>query len=143
VVQQENPEAWGLPVIVNLGAPVVAALAFGAWQRFQSPQSEVNVLYRGRIYYELVDDVGYASRASAQMKARSEVGGRAGNDVVYTIGPDHFRVVPEASPNPDACALLFGDSFTFGDGVRNGETYTAQIVTQSGGRVGEGRNVGQ
>ena len=28
---------WGLAVIVNLGAAVAAALAFGAWQRFQSP----------------------------------------------------------------------------------------------------------
>ena len=33
------------------------------------------------------------------------------------------------------CVLLFGDSFTFGAGVSDEETYAAQIVMQSGGRV--------
>jgi hypothetical protein len=67
---------------------------------------------------------------------RAEVEGRTfTNDVVYTTGPDHFRVVPEVPPNPDACVLLFGDSFTFGDGVSDEETYAAQIVKWSGRRV--------
>jgi len=132
---KETWKHWGLAVIVNLGAAVVAAFAFGAWQRFQSPQSATNVPYRGGGFYELVDDVGYVPRANAQM-TRAEVEGRAfTNDVVYTTGPDHFRVVPEAPPNPDACVLLFGDSFTFGDGVSDEETYAAQIAKRSRRRV--------
>jgi hypothetical protein len=126
---------WGLAAIVNLGAAVVAALAFGAWQRFQSSQSATNVPSRGEGLFELVDDVGFVPRASAQLKARADVEGRTIYDVVYSIGPDHFRVVPEAAETPDACVLLFGDSFTFGDGVADEETYAAQIVKQSARRV--------
>jgi hypothetical protein len=126
---------WGLAVIVNLGAAVVAALAFAAWQRSQSPRSAANSLYRGGVFYELVDDVGYVPKANTQMTARSEGEARTIYDVVYAIGPDHFRVVPEATANPDACVLLFGDSLTFGDGVSDEETYAAQIAKQSGGRV--------
>lgn len=126
---------WGFAVIVNLGAAVVAALAFGAWQRFQSPQSAANVPYNGKGFYDLVDDVGHIPKANAQM-TRTEVEGRTFNyDVVYTTGPDHFRVVPEVTDSPDACVLLFGDSFTFGDGVSDEETYAAQIVKRSGRRV--------
>jgi len=126
---------WGLAVIVNLGAAVVGALAFGAWQRFQSSQSAANVPSKSEGFYELVDDVGFIPRANAQMTARAEVEGRTIYDVVYTTGPDHFRVVPQATETPDACVLLFGDSFTFGDGVGDDETYAAQIVKQSGRRV--------
>jgi hypothetical protein len=126
---------WGLAVIVNLGAAVVAALAFGAWQRFQSSQNAANVPSKSEGFFELVDDVGFITRANAQLAARAVVDGRTIYDVVYTTGPDHFRVVPEATGTPDACVLLFGDSFTFGDGVGNEETYAAQIVKQSGGRV--------
>jgi hypothetical protein len=126
---------WGLAVIVNLGAAIVAALAFGAWQRSQSPPSAVNVLYRGGVFYELVDDVGYVPRANARMTARSASEGRTIYDVVYTTGPDHFRVAPAATESPEACVLLFGDSLTFGDGVSDEETYAAQIVKQSGHRV--------
>jgi len=128
---------WGLAVIVNLGAAVVAALAFGAWQRSQAPQSAASVPGRGggAAFYELVDDVGFIPRANARMTRAKAEGLRTTNDVVYTIGPDHFRVVPEATANPDACVLLFGDSFTFGSGVSDEDTYAAQIATQSGGRV--------
>jgi hypothetical protein len=120
---------------VNLGAAVVAALAFGAWQQFQSPQNAANVSHSAGGFYELVDDVGYIPKANARM-TRAEVEGRKIiNDVVYTTGSDHLRVVPGATENADACVLLFGDSLTFGDGVRDEETYAAQIVKLSGRRV--------
>ena len=128
---------WGLAVIVNFGAAVVAALAFGAWQRSQAPQSATNVPGQngGGGFYELVNDVGYVPKANARMTRAEAEGHRTINDVVYTTGPDHFRVVPKAIENPDACVLLFGDSFTFGVGVSDDDTYAAQIVTQSEGRV--------
>ena len=126
---------WGLAVIVNLGAAVAAALAFGAWQRFQSPNNAANVAHRAGGFYELVDDVGYIPKANTRM-TRAEVEGHpTNNDVVYTTGPDHFRVVPAAAETPEACVLLFGDSFTFGDGVSDEETFAAQVVTRSGRRV--------
>jgi len=126
---------WGVTITVNLGAAVAAAFAFGAWQRFQSPQGALNVPYKGDGFYEVADDVGHIPRANAHMTARAEVEGRKVYEVVYTTGPDHFRIVPEASENPGFCVWLFGGSFTFGDGMRDDQTYAAQIVNLSEGRV--------
>ena len=127
---------WGLAVIVNLGAAVVAALAFGAWQRSQAPRSAANLPGTGGAFYELVEDVGFIPRANARMtRAEAEGPGTINDAVVYTIGPDHFRIVPKAIGNAEACVLLFGDSFTFGVGVGDDETYAAQIAMQSEGRV--------
>ena len=125
---------WGAASVVNLAAAVGAALAFGVWKRSQSPHVSVGYQDVGG-FYERADDVGYIPRADIQMKARAVAGGPAIDDVVYTTGPDHFRIVPEASANPDACVLLFGDSFTFGYGVSDDETYGAQLVKRSGRRV--------
>ena len=58
---------WGLAIIVNLGAAIVAALAFGAWQRFQAAKSAATVPDNGGGFYELADDVGYIPRANAGM----------------------------------------------------------------------------
>ena len=124
---------WGWATLVNVGAAIVAALTFGAWQRHQQPPAGSS--YMGGDFYEPADDVGYIPQANAQMNARAEVEGRTIYDVVYRTGPDHFRVVPEATERPDACVLLFGDSFTFGDGVGDRDTYGAQIVQRSGRRV--------
>jgi|LNAP01.1.fsa_nt_gb hypothetical protein len=121
-------KSWGLAVIVNLGAAVVAALAFGAWKRSQTPAIPPS----NHSWFEPVEDVGFIPKANSKLNARSGVDGR---DATYTIGPDHFRVVPEAITPPDACVLVFGDSFSFGDGVADDETFSAQIVKQSRHRV--------
>ena len=125
---------WGLATVVNLGAAVVAVLSFVffvSWKQSQAP----TVPHTGDGLFEVADDVGFIPKANSQMKARSEVDGRKIYDTVYTIGPDHFRVVPAAIANPDACVLVFGDSFGFGDGVSDDETYAAQIVKRSDHRV--------
>ena len=121
-------KSWGIAVIVNLGAAVVAVLAFGAWKQSQTP----GVPPFNHSWFELVEDVGFIPKANSQLNVRSGVDRR---DVTYTIGHDHFRVVPEAISTPDACVLVFGDSFSFGDGVADSETFSAQIVKQSGHRV--------
>jgi hypothetical protein len=137
VVKRSNKswKPWCFAAIINLAAAVVAALAFGAWKRSQSSPSEANVPDMGAGFYEMVDDVGYVQRANARVR------GRTTYNTIYTTGPDGFRVVPEAVEKPDACVLSFGASFTFGNGVSDDETYTAQIVRLSGGRVAA-RNFG-
>jgi hypothetical protein len=125
---------WGLAVVVNLTAAIAAALAFGVWKRSQSPHVVAPFQEAGG-FYELADDVGYIPRADARLRDRAVVDGRVVFDVVYRTGPDHFRVVPPAAADAEACALLFGDSFTFGYGVNDGETYAAQVVRKSEGRV--------
>ncbi len=125
---------WGLAIVVNLAAAVGAALAFGAWKRSQAPAVSVGYHDAGG-FYERADDVGYIPRADIQMKAHAVGGGSKTVDVDYTTGPDHFRIVPKATANPDACVLAFGDSFTFGYGVSDDETYPARLVERSARRV--------
>ncbi len=119
-------------IVANVGAAVAAVLAFGVWQRFQAPRHPADV-HEG--FYQLADDVGFIARANRQWPFHPEAEGRKVFAATYTIGPDHFRVVPAAIDNPDACVLVFGDSFSFGYGVSDDETFAAQIVKRSGRRV--------
>ena len=50
-------------------------------------------------------------------------------------GPDKSGRCRPADYGAKSCVLLFGDSFTFGTGVGDEETYAAQIVTLSGRKV--------
>ena len=86
-------------------------------------------------YQQGIDDVGFIAKANMHVTARKFIGTQLVYDAVYTTGPDHFRVVPAVVETPARCVLLFGDSFTFGEGVSDDETSAAQIVQKSKGRV--------
>jgi hypothetical protein len=122
---------------VNLGAAAFAVLAFGVWTHLTSVDP-AKVRFEGSItkgYYDQnVDDVGFITAANTRVTARALAGDRVLYDVVYTTGSDHFRIVPPVA-HPVRCVLLFGDSFTFGVGVNDDETFAAQIVTKSKGAV--------
>ncbi|WIM09512.1 MAG: hypothetical protein OJF58_000463 [Enhydrobacter sp.] len=143
--REKRSGRWLLATAVNLGAVVVAVVAFGAWKRLDPAQGATRPTHiEGSItagfYEQGVDDVGFIARANMHVTAREVMGARVIYDAVYTTGADHFRVVPAAG-KPDRCVLLFGDSFTFGEGVSDGETSAAQIVARSRGRVAA-RNFG-
>jgi hypothetical protein len=129
-----------LAIAVNLGAALVAVLGFGAWKQLGAPGSAGNPRrIEGTItagfYEKRVDDVGFIVMANKHVTAREMAGARVLYDAVYSTGADHFRIVPTTSVRTDRCVLLFGDSFTFGEGVSDSETSAAQIVEKSGGRV--------
>lgn len=48
-------------------------------------------------------------------------------DVLYTLNKDGFRVTPERGAAADTAVLLFGCSFTFGEGVEDKETYAYKL----------------
>jgi lysophospholipase L1-like esterase len=50
-------------------------------------------------------------------------------EVVYTVDSEGFRVTPRP-PNPALNLFLFGDSYTFGHGVNDRETY-AWVMTET------------
>jgi len=131
---------YGLVVAINVGAALVAILAFGAWKRYQSTQVPISSFrmegsYAAGFFDKNVDDVGFIAEANRHVTSRKLMGDQVIYDAVYTTGSDHFRVVPTAAENPDRCVLLFGDSFTFGEGVNDDETSAAQIVRKSEGHV--------
>jgi len=127
-------------IVVNLGAIVVAALAFGAWKSLEPAQgADDGTHMEGSItagfYDQNVDDVGFIAAANKHVEARKLLGARVIYDAVYTTGADHFRIVPGAIEQPTQCVLLFGASYTFGEGVNDDETFAAQIVRKSEGQV--------
>ena len=66
--------------------------------------------------------------------ARRYVRGKLLYDVPYTIGPSGLRIGP--APADDAtedCALFFGGSLTFGEGVRDDETMPYRVGIKAGG----------
>lgn len=122
-------------ILVNLCAAVVSVVAFIGWKQLQVPEHSVGIPYKGDPFYELVDDVGHAPKPNARMTDRGEAEGHHRFDVTYSTGPDGFRAVPKANADSSTCVLLFGGSFVFGNGVEDGETFAAQLVKLSNGRV--------
>lgn len=140
---------WLLAGAISLLAAVAAALAFGAWKNsdFVDGQSD-RLSMEGTFvngFYDQGDnkgiaDVGFIALPNKHVTAVRKLDSRVIFDASYTTGPDGFRIVPKAD-NARRCVLLFGDSFTFGEGVNDDETTAAQLVTRSKGQV-EVKNLG-
>ena len=64
------------------------------------------------------DALGYAPIADRSGPARRVLDGETVYDVVYSIGPHGWRVMPPVGePPPDKAVLCFGCSFMFGEGM--------------------------
>lgn len=145
---------WLFAGAISLVAAVAAALAFGAWKNSdfvdgQSDRLTMEGTFTQGFYDQGMDkdgqnkgikDVGFMALPNKHVTAVRKLDGRVIFDASYTTGPDGFRVVPKAE-NAGRCILLFGDSFTFGEGVNDDETTAAQIVIRSKGQV-EVKNLG-
>jgi hypothetical protein len=56
-------------------------------------------------------------------------------DATYTYDVHGLRITPAPVPGAQACVLFYGDSFTLGEGLQDGQSFPAQVATQSGGRI--------
>jgi hypothetical protein len=136
-------KSWLLAGAISVVAAIVAALAFGVWKKtdFVDGQSD-RLRMEGTFvdgFYDQgqgkgIPDVGFIALPNKHVTARRLLDNRVIYDATYTTGPDSFRVVPKVE-NAQRCVLLFGDSFTFGEGVSDNETTAAQIVAKSKGQV--------
>ena len=71
--------------------------------------------------------------ANKQVTARE--GGRPpAFNVTYTRGPDQFRIMPEAPLNSESCLLAF-EICSHSAWVNDSETYAAQVVLKSAGKI--------
>ncbi len=98
---------------------------------FQKSKSRSKIRYEGEYtqgYFIAHDFHGYAPPPGKRVRSKKYRGQTLLYDVTYTISPDGLRVspLPEAG-NSLQCAVFFGDSFTFGEGVEDNETMPYQV----------------
>lgn len=134
---KSGPSRRLLALAVNLGAALIGLAGWAFWWADQREKAVPPVLQGDAAsgFYEPVDDVGYLPQANRRVTARRIDKDRVIYDVVYSIGPHGFRLVPGGvATNPEACVLLLGDSNTFGEGLADGDTYAARLAARGGGR---------
>jgi hypothetical protein len=84
-------------------------------------------------YFQPDDELGGAAQ-----KGASHVTKRTGStmvyDVTYTIGGNGLRIAPpDRGKDAKACALFFGDSFMFGEGLADDQTIPWRVGVLTGG----------
>ena len=79
--------------------------------------------------FMLDDDLlGYAPIKISRLTVRRYYRGKLTYQVVYTIGKNGLRVTPpHRQGDLRGCIIFFGDSFTFGNGLNDDETYPYRI----------------
>ncbi len=81
--------------------------------------------------YWLVTSYGaIGSKGSHQFK-RIAPDGRVIYDTIYTIGDDGYRVTPDVPESGDRI-VFYGDSFTFGEGLKDDETMPYYVARFTG-----------
>ncbi len=75
--------------------------------------------------------VGYTGKASSSVQAKRILDGKVLYNARYTMNPQGLRVTPE-HPHARHAVLLFGCSFTFGDGLNDTETIPWQLGQELG-----------
>lgn len=79
--------------------------------------------------------VGYRpKKGGARIAARKECGGERVYDVVYSTLPSGWRATPQ-HPEADEAVLLFGCSFTWGEGLNDRDTIAWQLADRLGDKV--------
>ncbi len=90
-----------------------------------------------RTFAEVPDDeLGWAPQPDTVSRQRLSHEGELLYDVTYTIGPNGLRVSSGSTgdhdtPSEAECVLVFGGSFTFGQGLEDDQTLPSQINSKS------------
>jgi hypothetical protein len=155
--------AWIPSPFVLLSALGVLACAFGAWRSrrsavrivcvnaalllllFGATEAAFAMLLTRRnssfpeyppSYFQPDDDLGGAPERGVGAHVRKLHGSTVVYDVVYTIGANGLRRSPPArGTGAAACALFFGDSFMFGEGLADDQTIPWRVGVLTGGDV--------
>lgn len=118
-------------LLFNAGA--VSALLTGAEAYLLLNEEPPSVRYSEGYYTE--DAVlGTSPSKGHEGHATRSAHGKQIYDVTYTIDSNGLRIAPPVNAGPAGCILFFGDSFTFGEGIKDTETLPYQVGIESGGR---------
>jgi hypothetical protein len=85
-------------------------------------------------YFQTDDDFGAAPERGIVARVRKLHDSSVVYDVVYTIGRNDLRLSPpDSGQGAAACALFFGDSFMFGEGLPDDQTLPWRVGVLTGG----------
>ena len=97
------------------------------WGYFHQPQStnkcqmqsfgNYNTDYVARDFI-----TGYKANPNTKAQSKRMSGDEVIYDVIYESGENGYRKTPNSNANSQKCIVLFGDSFTTGEGVQGDET---------------------
>lgn len=85
-------------------------------------------------FYRNDPELGVSAEPSRRVKVRKSYGGETVYAATYSSDACGLRASPPPPPGPARPVLFFGDSFTFGEGVDDDETFPAVFQTETGGR---------
>jgi hypothetical protein len=128
VVAALAPRSLKLPII--LVACVPFALGFG---ELMLPP----VVYRAKDPFPFREDAlfGWSLRPSQVSRAMAEAEGALIYDVTYSTDSAGFRVAPpDRGDRVEGCLFFFSDSYPFGEGVNDDQTFPYQVGLQTSGR---------
>ena len=87
-------------------------------------------------YFQSDDELGAAPERGMAAHVIKRVGSTVVYDVTYTIGANGLRrSPPDRGAGSRACAIFFGDSFTFGEGLADDQTLPWRTGVLTGGAV--------
>ncbi len=123
-------------VLVNGLAVVAAVVAFEVSTQVEDAgPTDVQPSHTEGFIVPVVGDIlGYRPTAAFTDHARYVRDGKVVYDVRYTVGANGLRIAPPESSDVQGTLLVFGCSFTWGEGVEDNEALPYQIGLMTNGR---------
>jgi hypothetical protein len=122
-------------VLVNLGVIFLTLGGIESYYWLHSPAHTPPKRIGPPGYIVRDEALGYAPAQRAVAPVRMFHDDSVLYDVVYTIDSTGLRISQPPSPHhAKACALFFGDSFTFGEGVQDTESMPYRVSLRTAGR---------
>jgi hypothetical protein len=99
---------------------LVETYAIYASKLHPKPATNTKWFYEDNYFDHSDPDLGYSPTKNKKTQSTLTLSGKTIYNATYTIDRFSHRITPEAVP--DDCALFFGGSFIFGEGVNDEET---------------------
>lgn len=125
---------WARAAFVNLAALLALLWGLEGLARSVVRESDRNRLTYSHDYWEKDPDLGGVPRKGIVGRSKRTYNDTVVYDVTYTIGPDGLRISPPADDSRlRGCALFFGCSFTFGEGVNDDQAMPWRVGARTNG----------
>ena len=128
VVAASAPRVLKLPIVIA----ACVSFTLGLGELMFRP-----VVYRTTFPFPFQEDAlfGWKLKPSQVSRAMATVGEELIYDVTYSTDPAGFRVAPpDRGDQVEGCLFFFSDSFTFGEGVNDEQSFPYQVGLQTSGR---------